>query len=689
MQSRDRLDATLLAHCRLTLSSCHWLQGFRINPLAGSICLHYPEHKRLELNRLLERALTPPLPGSGLDFSDPSAALIAPGRPLIRHGAACTSILLIDALIPLPLILLLGLSTVLLWPRFKATLDQLRRGRLKVEALELGFSTALMLQGLPRETLTNLGIHDATDAVQGVMQPQDDHLDGDRLLERLGQVVQLQPPEGEGDPIPLGEAREGQRFLIHPEQICPLHSLVDEGRLLVSNRRINGDWQPRWLKPGDRVPTGSFVIRGQGILKLKAELFSDPTYALLHEQHDRQPLETGLIDRRLKQLSEWLNPTLLAGGGVMLARGAGDAALAALRFNPLHNWNDSVTAARMTAVADLALHQVRIRNPNVLSSLGRIRHLVITQSSLFHTNGILLQEELDTDSGLESGTLLQLMAGIQTWLSGVGGMAIWSTALEEIDEATPVRSVTVEAQSRSFKVLTEAGDRIMVKAISNGGILQPLHVSSEGRSLGKVLLTLKPDAHWLEGAEELARLGIRLHVVSTLPTEQLRSSCEALNLPNDQLHGNCDAQERLALIRRLQGDKGEGVAYMGYLLKDLAALEQADLSIGMDVDDDSLMVARLCDLTIPTNAAWLPRMVRVSRRLQVAESRNFGLITGTQIASAFATASGWIAPMQTILLYDLPMLVAELNNILSVQSAGYATSSASPFSRENRRQLAR
>jgi hypothetical protein len=684
----NRLDSTLLHHCRLTLSSCHWLRGFRINPLAGSICLHYPPQHRRDLKTLLERALTPPLPGSGLDLADPEQSLFAPGRPLIRHGLSCASILLIDAITPLPLTLLLGLSPLLLWPRINAALRQLRQGRLDVETLELGFSTAMLLEGLPRETLTDLGIHDATGAVQGVMQPKEDVVDGDRLLARLGRVVQLQPPDSAADPIPLAEAKPGQHYLIHGQQLCPLRSTLVSGRLLVSNRRINGHWHPRWLKRGEVIPTGSLVIRGQGTLELSEALSSDPTYALLHEQHDRSRIETGVLDRRLQRLSDWMSPLLLAGGGVMLARGSGEIALAALRFSPLHNWSDSVTASRLTAVADLALHKVRIRNPNVLSSLGRIRHLVVTQSCLNQAGGMRLKEETAPGADPTNGELLRLLAGIQSWLSGIDGMAIWTRQLQEIETPTAITSVAIEAEGHRYSVRTRAGDNVVIEAERPDDLLTPLRVSRHGDCIGRIVLQFLPDDHWLEAAEMLDRLGIRLHVVSSLPDDQLETCTEGLQLPDDQRHGACDAEARLALIRRLQGNGSNGVAYMGYLLQDLAALEQADVSMGMTTPDDSLMVARLCDLMIPTNASWLPRLVTMSRRLQQAETGNFSLITGSQIATALITASGWIAPMQAILFYDLPMLLAELNNILCVQTAGYAAS-GHPVPSRNKRQDAR
>ncbi|MBM5795406.1 MAG: hypothetical protein FJ049_04680, partial [Cyanobacteria bacterium M_surface_7_m2_037] len=50
----------LRRHCRTVLTGCHWLEGFRINPIAGCLSLRFPAHRRNDLHPLLELALTLP-----------------------------------------------------------------------------------------------------------------------------------------------------------------------------------------------------------------------------------------------------------------------------------------------------------------------------------------------------------------------------------------------------------------------------------------------------------------------------------------------------------------------------------------------------------------------------------------------------------------------------------------------------
>ena len=53
----------------------------------------------------------------------------------------------------------------------------------------------------------------------------------------------------------------------------------------------------------------------------------------------------------------------------------------------------------------------------------------------------------------------------------------------------------------------------------------------------------------------------------------------------------------------------------------------------------------------------------MSRRLEATANSNIGLIGITHLLSAAATATAWFNPLQTVLLADLPLVLAELRNL--------------------------
>jgi hypothetical protein len=92
------------------------------------------------------------------------------------------------------------------------------------------------------------------------------------------------------------------------------------------------------------------------------------------------------------------------------------------------------------------------------------------------------------------------------------------------------------------------------------------------------------------------------------------------------------------------------------------------VSIGLDVDDDSRYLSSICDLSLGADALWLPRLIRISRGMTQACNQNLGLLGASQLVSSLATAAGWIAPLQTVLLADIPLLLAELNNLIAMRT---------------------
>jgi cation transport ATPase len=181
--------------------------------------------------------------------------------------------------------------------------------------------------------------------------------------------------------------------------------------------------------------------------------------------------------------------------------------------------------------------------------------------------------------------------------------------------------------------------------------------------LGYVELHTSPDPSWVELSKALGELGVVIHIVGSDKQERIAQMVAPLALPNpDTIHGECTWLERLDLVKQLQAD-GSGVAYVGYVMNDMPAAFQADVSISIDVDDDSAFTEGICDVVIDHDAVWIARLIDMSRRLEATANSNFGLIGITHLLSAAATATALINPLQTVLLADVPLVLAELRNL--------------------------
>lgn len=127
-----------------------------------------------------------------------------------------------------------------------------------------------------------------------------------------------------------------------------------------------------------------------------------------------------------------------------------------------------------------------------------------------------------------------------------------------------------------------------------------------------------------------------------------------------------EADHRLRCVERHQ-EQGEVVGYMGDVLHDIPALTRADVAIGLDFDEAGMLTHRLCDVSLSRDLEWLPRLVVLSRSLQRTANGNAVMIALTHLLSSLGTAGLAISPLQTVLLADIPLLLAEMHNINSFQ----------------------
>lgn len=676
VRSEDLVASPLLRHhCKLVLTSCHWLHQFRINPLAGSVCIAYPQHRRRELHGVLEHALTLASAEDDLTALPPAPFTGARVRRTLVHGAACLALISLESALAVPTLVMVGLTSVLLLPLARDVLTQVKRRRLTVETLELSFSGVLVSQGLTAEALLDLAIGDAVDVAQSAVEREALDLDADHLLQRLSERATLEAIDADGQVQRrlLRDVEIGSTIRIDRREHCLLSARLINGDLIVVNRLVDGDWRPKRLLQGDLLEPGALVISGVAEARIEHCIQTDPAYALLRDHSAKaQHAPTG-AERWLNRYKHVMPPLLLSLGGVLLSVGSTEAALASFQFNPLSDWEEQKLATQLTTIADLNLHHLRIRKAAAIEAIGRIRHLVISRSCLDRIGGIQVREQIHNPAQTPPGSLVQLLAGIQHWICGTDGTSIWSRQLQNVANPVAVEHVEIRKLFEGWTITGRDGrcwqllQQAMVPGERCHTHLNPLEVWQDDKLLGTVDLLSEPDQHWRDTCRCLRDLGVEIHLVSAEEVERLDEIAIALDIDEQHRYGSCSAGDRLDLVRRLQ-QQGEMVGYVGYVLHDLPAQAQADVSVGLDVDDDSRYLANICDLSLGADALWLPRLISISRSMHRACNQNFSLLGATQLISSLATAAGLIAPLQTVLLGDVPLLLAELNNLLALQA---------------------
>ena len=663
LPGRVRLRCSALAesealrrHCRTVLTGCHWLEGFRINPIAGCLSLSFPSKRRDGLDPLLELALT--LPHGFTALQDLSQSTSRSQRSL-RHAAFCAGLLGVDWLVGVPLLVLQGATALLMLPVLVELLRTLRQRRsVPVEALDLGFSAVLLQQGLPSEALMDLALDDGSKLLQDVSHHELSRADYRNLITRLAEQETVRTaPDGIAQPI--GQLHQGARIHLQAGDPLFVPCRITRGELVAINRQLTGDWHPHQYNRGDALEPGCLVLSGTAELEVLQAFADCPLFQLPPPPPTRGNELARLAGQRL------INPLLFALGSFWALRGASEQALAAFQFNPINDWDTSRNANRLAAATELRLHGINVANPNVFGDLGRIQRLLVSHSCAERLHQIKLSEELAPKSKLRRGDLMRILAGVQQYLVQDNTVSLWNAQLENVIDAVPVKRLQLhDLNAEGWQVDLEDGRRLQVvkggerkpAGLSAGVVVEPLEIREGKQCLGWVSIQRTPNQSWEQVHQQLEQLGIAVTVVG-----------RSVDDPTE-------ANQRLQQVEAYQA-QGERVGYLGDVIHDLPALARADVAIGLDFDEAGLLTNKLCDLSLSRDPHWLPRLVVLSRSLKHTADGNAVMIGLTHLLSSLATAGLAISPLQTVLLADIPLLLAELRNINSFRSHSRGASS--------------
>jgi cation transport ATPase len=198
----------------------------------------------------------------------------------------------------------------------------------------------------------------------------------------------------------------------------------------------------------------------------------------------------------------------------------------------------------------------------------------------------------------------------------------------------------------------------------------PLEIRRGKTVLGYVELSTHACDRWHAVFEALHEMEIDVHIVGSESYSRMHDLVKPLRMNHkDNLHGNFHANDRLELVKKLQKEDGI-VAYVGYVLDDFPAMIQAEVSIGIEIDSDSIFTSGISDVSIGPDVSWLPRLIMLCKRHQKTVKRNFALISGSNFLAVVAAAASLISPAAMILFADIPLLLAELLSIKAMDSHG-------------------
>ena len=646
----------------------------RVNLRAGSFVLEHVELKHW--SRRAVQALLDQLDGLAAEPSPEPSNL--PGGPLLRITLAGT-LLLAQASVGPPLLWLGAIAVLpsLLWPLLRELPQAWSARRLPEESLDLAWFTTLILRGELGTVAAELAMENGSQILQ-VPIDQDKHSaailakDIHRWLDQACYRV----VDGDAATRPIGQLQRGDLIRLGAGEMVPLDGFIVSGGAVVSKHLLDGETALIDVGPFQALPLGVFLVQGELVFKLNQQFSEQPIYAELLALNPQDRIPWGVEHAR--RVHHQLMPFLLGGGLVSLLLGYPHQAASLMQFDPINDWQLSASVAYRGAQNIFNGWGVRLRHGAVLDRLSACRTLVISEGAIcFGIQRQLLRvERLDGD--YSSDALVEIIAGFRRFMdpATIALFPLQGLMLERDLEPSLIQGIRPAGRCglcgelHGKKVWLGGGQ--LLKSL---GIKRPpempqqrgLHwtfVLVNYQVVGGLLYRdqLKPTV--ARSLKRLRQSGWSLHLVSTWHGDTLDAIARELHLPPEAIHPSMDLGQRTALIRDFDRSSGP-IAYLGSTLMDSGAFAEADISLA--VSDGSLSLpADMADIVLP--AQRLDRLVdcvAVAEDIGSNNGLNFYLTLLPHSSALLLSFLLQLDPLLAVLLADMPMLMVEVNNLMT------------------------
>lgn len=664
-----------------------WLLGLRVNRWAGSVILVSTP------GRALQRGAVQDLLNAALENTPPD--LPAGVRPPLRSAAlgrigVVGGLLGLELLLGLPAVLIsAALLPLLIGPVVGSFWRSLRSGQLPSQSLELLWFSSLLWRGEVQAALLEYSVESSTHLLVGWSRAP-------RFSQELQQQIELQLrhstlprrlPCGSWQPHSVAALPQGTLVRLSTGSLVPAAALVIAGKAMVSSRARDGDPGLVQVQPFQQLPAGVVLHQGQLVVKLLSAVAHDRDLrglrTLVQRRGEQTPLDRP--PRLVAQARQWHRrsiPWLLLAGAGALAIGQPHAAAGMMQFDPGNDWQLCASIVYGAAQRSAESLGITLRRPEVIDPLAHCRQLLISDAVLGSWSTRQLKAVHDWDPWISRERVIQILAGFRIRVRPAG-LAPLRNLLQELDLEPAVID--------DLEVVPPLGYRGRVDGVSTsiGGpaLLQQLGLRPpEGMPPGldryylvqgrRVLAAADFELHLpqrivhLFGRLEAMHCQIRL--LSGWDTGLAPAACRRLGLPQDCILVADSMLQRVELVEQLRRSSDSPIAYLGYAFSDAAALAAADVAIALN-DGSVPLTSQLADVVIPAERIdRLADCMDLARRARRLNRTNMALVAGPHLLALVVNLLRPLNPLASILLTDLPLLVAELQTLVMLQQPHHA-----------------
>ena len=418
--------------------------------------------------------------------------------------------------------------------------------------------------------------------------------------------------DGGEEDVPLIHVHVGDRLRIRPGEKVPVDGIVEEGQSAIDESMLTGEPVPVTKRVGDKVigatinTTGALIMRSERVGSQTR--LSQIVQMVAQAQRSRAPMQ-----RMADQVAGWF---VLAVIGVALLSFFGWGV-----FGGAQGWQYGLINAVsvliiacpcalglatpmsiMVATGKAATQGILFRDASAIEHLRRVDTMVVDKTGTL-TEGRPAFEQVVAAPGQSQTEVLRLAASLD--------QASEHPLAQAIVQAAKVQNLVLVAAT-NFESSTGIGVRGQVEgkslSLGNTALMQldgvnvaPLGSSAEElRARGSSVMYLASNQVLLgllavsdpikqstpEALRALQAAGMR--VVMATGDGLTTAQAVARHLGIDEVHGEVQPADKLALVERLQGE-GRVVGMAGDGINDAPALAKADVRVAMGTGTDVAM----------------------------------------------------------------------------------------------------
>ncbi|MYA53895.1 MAG: copper-translocating P-type ATPase [Dehalococcoidia bacterium] len=465
--------------------------------------------------------------------------------------------------------------------------------------------------------------------------------------------------------VPVEAVAVGDVFRVRPGERVALDGVIRAGRSALDESLLTGESMPVERGPGEAVVGGA--LNQQGVLEVEATAVGEDTVlqrmaALVAEaQGSRAPVER-VVDA---VAAVFVPIVLVLALGTFLGWGfLDDSFVRAMVFSvavlviacPCALGLATPTAI-IAGTGMGAERGILIRNAEALEMAARIDAVVLDKTGTL-TEGRPELVEVAPAEGVGEEEVLALAAAVETLSEHPLSAAVVEAAeargvvagTAEGFEALPGAGLTAEVGGRTVLIgtrrlfeeqgVTLDGAEATLARLEGEGRTVAL-VAVDGAYAGTLAFADPLKANAARAVATLRSLGVRTIMATGDNERSAIAAAAALGI--DEVHAGLRPEEKLALVRDLQGE-GLRVAVAGDGINDAAALAQADVSIAMSTGADAAIEAS--DVTLlHGDVAKMAEAILLSRATLRTIRQNLGWAFGYNVIAIPIAMAGLLNPI--------------------------------------------